>query len=267
MSEIKKAVYAKESDLCADFVKHLPEGWTAYPETAGFDLLLVRAEDGAQIGVEAKLTLNAKVIDQIMESYEPCRAGPDFRAVLVPYGVGGSLIAVCEYVGITVIAMKDDALSNTYWGRYERFSPRLPEINDGYNYWYDKWFERAPDKRCTLPEYVPDVAAGASAPSTLSEWKIRAIKIAILVERRGYVCRSDFKHISIDHRIWVQPGARWLNPGPVRGAWVRGDFFPNFRAQHPINYEQIAADYEKWKPADPTIQLSLEDIEKKEVSE
>ena len=56
------AGFAKESDLCAAFLASLPEGWTAYPETAGFDILLGREVDGFQIGIQAKLRLNAKVI-------------------------------------------------------------------------------------------------------------------------------------------------------------------------------------------------------------
>ncbi|TIU81425.1 MAG: hypothetical protein E5W01_20510, partial [Mesorhizobium sp.] len=62
-----KAVFESEAALCAAFIARLPKDWTAYPETAGFDILLVRGADGAQIGVEAKMTLNAKVLMQAVE--------------------------------------------------------------------------------------------------------------------------------------------------------------------------------------------------------
>ena len=39
--------------------------WTSYPETEGWDLLLVR-EDGLQLGIEAKLALNLEVLVQAL---------------------------------------------------------------------------------------------------------------------------------------------------------------------------------------------------------
>lgn len=60
----KPAPIAKESVLCDLFIEAFDkiDGWTCYPEGAGFDVLVVH-EDGRQIGVEAKLSLNAKVCE------------------------------------------------------------------------------------------------------------------------------------------------------------------------------------------------------------
>jgi hypothetical protein len=86
-----KALFPTEAALCDTFAQDLQEqgGWTICPETAGFDLLCVRDDTGHQLGVEAKLSLNAKVADQILPSdFMGCREGvpgPDFRAVLVPF--------------------------------------------------------------------------------------------------------------------------------------------------------------------------------------
>ena len=41
-----KPIFASEVDLCARFLKALPEDWIAYNETAGWDILLVRSADG-----------------------------------------------------------------------------------------------------------------------------------------------------------------------------------------------------------------------------
>jgi hypothetical protein len=38
-----------------------------YPETEGWDILLVRVSDGFQIGIQAKLALNIGVINQCLE--------------------------------------------------------------------------------------------------------------------------------------------------------------------------------------------------------
>lgn len=266
MPDQHKASFLSESDLCAAFIKHLPDGWIAYQEWAGWDILLVRKVDGAQVGIEAKMTLNAKVIDQAAESYDAMQPGPDFRAILVPHGVSGTLLDVCRLIGITVIAMKsDEQLSHWRYRHDAPFRPELPSVEQYHYYWQEKWFDRCPAERHALPDYVPDVVAGKPSPVQLTTWKIKAIKVAITLEQRGYVCRSDFKHLGISITQWTQPLTGWLVPGPVRGAWVSGRL-PNFKEQHPVNYQQIAADFEKWKPPEPQIQLHLDDI-KKEITE
>src|SRR4028119_817912 len=104
--------FTRKADLCAAFMAVLPEGWVAYPETGGFDLLLVRAADGLQIGVEAKLRLNAKVIRQACEPSRPDQLtgpNPDCRAVLVPQGAAGAdLIELCRLLGLTVTTLGAD---------------------------------------------------------------------------------------------------------------------------------------------------------------
>ncbi len=84
----------------------------------------------------------------------------------------------------------------------------------------------------------------------LTFWKIQAIKACILLERRGRLLRSDFKHLNIDARRWIQ---EWLEPTPDRNGFVAGKYFPNFKGQHPRNYDEIAADFDKWAPV-PTIE-------------
>lgn len=251
MAKELKAEFASEAELCATFIKQLPKGWTAYPETAGFDLLLVRAEDGAQIGIEAKLTLNSKVILQAVERtsyhYQDCE-GPDFRAVLVPYGrAGGELSQICRLLHITVIEMKTkEVYLAQRWHPMRKFTPDLPQIGD--HYWRQEWSDCAPWKRCNLPEYVPDVTAGASAPSKLSDWKISAIKICILVDRTGFVTRADFRQLKIDHRRFLDMG--WLKHSDGRGKYVLGPYPLRLRDQHPSVFPQIEADFEKWCPKD-----------------
>lgn len=244
--------FPTEAALCAAFIAAIPEGWRVYPESGGFDILLVRS-DGTQVGVQAKLTLNAAVVSQIVDyGYDPCSDGPDFRAVLVPAAKAGSLVGICWLVGITVIKMTDpseeDVRRRYRMSPQEPFRPELPV--PGQRYWRSAhdWIEWAPAKRVTLPDYVPDVVAGASAPLQLTDWKIRAIKIAILVERRGSVTRADFKAIGIDYRRWIDPYVKWLARGEQPGVWIAGEKLGTFKAQHPVNYEQIAADFEKWAP-------------------
>lgn len=237
----KKPPFASEAEMCGVFIAALDPTWTAYAETAGWDILLVRASDGFQIGVQAKLRLNAAVITQALEDYYD-RAGPDCRAVLVPESEG-KFHRIAAYIGLTVITVRKPLGQPSHWAN-RLFSPALP---DGTKQWgHDDWYELAPLKRHQLPEYVPDVAAGSSAPLQLTAWKISAIKIAIIIETRGYVTRADFKAIGIDHRRWLPQEQAWLATGEQ--GFTAGKRMPNFRQQHPIVYEQIAADADKWMP-------------------
>lgn len=235
--------FTREVQLCSAFMASLPEGWTPYAETGGFDILLVRSLDGFQIGVQAKLKLNAKVIRQACEGSgisELTAPGPDCRAILVPKGaVGDDMAEICRMLGLTVIALQD--------GLRPTFTPALPRLKqDGAG---TVWFEMGPNQRLELPDHVPDVEAGVPAPLRLTAWKIKAIRISVTLERRGFVLRDDFKHHKIDMRRWIAPRTGWLirrEPG-----WARGPRLPDFRAQHPRNWAQIEAAYETWRRPDP----------------
>lgn len=236
---MSKTIFEKEADLCAEFISGLPNEWIAYPETGGFDILLVRKEDGFQIGVEAKLRLNAKVITQVAESvssYSTTSSGTDCRAVLIPYGVSIDLARICRLLNITIITVRKQEWN----GQFVSY-PNLPRLDNEWS--HRDWIELAPYSRIELPEWVPDVIAGDKAPVTLTPWKIAAIKIAITLRNRGFVTRKDFKHFDISMSRWTQTG--WITSGN-KGEWIAGNM-PDFRTQHPVNYPQIEADYEKWK--------------------
>lgn len=261
MSHHDRSKFRSEAELCRAFITQRPEGWTAYPETGGFDILMVRDADGAQIGIEAKLRLNSKVVEQIAvpNHWHYSTEDPDFRAVLVPWGASNGLAAVCRLIGVTVIEMRSKesyvALVSeeaSKWGRYrsrfEKFRPDLPEIKDSdWYYWRLDWHDWCPPARVSLPEYVPDVGAGHSAPVQLSFWKIAAIKLCIVLERRGYVTAADFKHFKLSPSRWTQ---HFLERGTTKGQYVAGRYTPDYRPVHPVNFAQIEADFQKWAPDD-----------------
>lgn len=237
--------WESEAALCAGFVAALPEGWTAYAETAGWDLLLVRDADGFQVGVEAKLRLNAKVLVQALEGNQTwVQAGPDCRAVLVPKRQP-DLAAIALFLGVVVLECPAGPLES--WR--DRFRPKLPRERDhSLDAACGRWPEWCPMARCALPEYVPDVGAGNAAPVQLTQWKIRAIRIAILLARRGGVTRDDFRHVGIDARRWLPQGAGWLVARD--GRFVAGPALPDFAGQHPTVYAQIDAEFDSWAPLD-----------------
>jgi hypothetical protein len=243
--------WATEAEMVADFVAWAePEGWTAYAETAGWDLLLVRAEDGFQIGVEAKLSLNAKVLVQVLEhDHGGNRGGPDCQAVLVPrVNAVQGLAYIANRLGIVVITASEAT-------KYSKkgFSPRLPKTDEYLMDWREEWPERCPDQRCHLPEYVPDVSGGKPSPVALTNWKIAALKAVVIMEFRGAITRGDFKALKLSSSRWTQ---FWLRSNG-EGGWVPTARMPDFKAQHPVNYEQIKADFETWKSVLPAYQPSL----------
>ena len=189
--------------------------WIAYPETADFDVLLRREFDGAQIGIEAKLRLNAHVVAQALPRYRwaPVPEGPDYRAVLVPWNaVDTGMGEICAALGITVIRVSPNGYGV---GEGPRFSPDLPHADGRFR--NNDWFEWCPDQRCKLPDYVPDVIAGSSAPTKLTPWKIAAIKLAIILEDRP-VTRDDFRALDLSPSRWMQNPGAWLTAVAKRRA-------------------------------------------------
>ena len=247
-------IFAKEADLCAAFIETVPPSWTVYPETAGFDMVLVHTT-GAQIGIEAKLRLNAKVILQSVDRHSRYHhPGPDFRAVLVPEA--SELAAVCTLLGVTVlvVAKVKSGVTQCDSNRGKAFfsRPQLPKVERIDHHWLGdrvSWYDQAPIDRLALPDYVPQVECGVPAPMTLSTWKVQAMRVCIWVERAGTIRREHFKALKIDPGRWMT--GHWLQKGPARGDWVAGPQFPaaSYRKHHGATYAQIEADFETWAAA------------------
>ncbi|MBN9323681.1 hypothetical protein [Delftia acidovorans] len=234
--------FENEAELCKAFIDWLADKsgdwhmghkvpvWTAYAETAGWDILLV-ADDGTQVGVQAKMQFNMKLLAQSVGGPDAWNAwsetGPDFRAVLVPKR-SSEHEAVCAALGLDYIHPLGygggfDFELQTDVARASSWKSR--------RYW-------CPGQREKLPEFVPDVVAGAPAPMQLTPWKVQALRLMALLELRGYVTRQDFKAQKLDHRAWTQGGRAWLAPGAAPGQFVRGPG-ANFDRHHPIVYAQV----------------------------
>lgn len=268
--------FATEADLCAAFLACVPQTWVAYPESCGFDIVLAHRETHAQIGIEAKLVLNAKVLVQITADRDQDRRGPDFRAVLVGKVVAENAI-IAKRLGIKVLTLvpRRDPRG------WERLAPRghpksdwvvnrggewLPEFTPlksgrGLSWWsHDGWEDEAPVERLRLPDYVPQVAAGVPSPVKLTDWTIQAIRMCVLVNRIGLVSKQHFQALKLSMSRWTQ--YQWLAPSGTRGVWKAGPKFPadGFRKTHPVSYAQIEADWQVWSaklPATPETQGAL----------
>lgn len=245
-----RPTFETEADLCAAFSEQaIAQGWTPYPETEGWDILLVHP-DGTQIGIQAKLAFNMKLIRQVLPGADALSSrlrwdiGPDFRAVLLPHD-DWNASEILGALGITVF------YPQVSWQWKAEFMPSLTGKNC-----FGKWHYWNPTNRVALPEFVPDVVAGASGPTQLTKWKIAALRIVAVLEVRGYVTRVDFKHYGLDARRWLGPDG-WLVPMPERrGCYVRG-CLPDFDAQHPVVYPQVLKEVrESLREGDP-VQFEL----------
>lgn len=250
---MSEKLFEKEADLCAAFIESVVDeneafakngrphcGWDCYPETGGWDILVVRQDDGFQIGVEAKLKLNPKVVCQALESgsyFSADSPGPDARAVLVPSdGLQQYVAPLCARIGITVIKMSRAS-----------FRPSLPLPPSDVFWTSDDWHETGIAERIKLPDYKAEVPAGVPSPIQLTPWKISALRLLAILDQRGFVCRSDLRHLEMSPTRWIGPHG-WLRLNPERGGYVATDAMPDFRAQHPGTFAQIVADYEDWAP-------------------
>lgn len=251
-------LFAKETDLVGAFGAWLagPDrlgmsktpgaGWTAYHETGGWDLLLSNDETGIQVGIEAKLSLNAKVLAQALPYGHWRDVGPDYRAVLVPEdSCQHHMAQICRYVGLTIIAVGQREEGWPTKLEWHSSIAGLPQESDR-SYENDKWHPWLPEQRITLPDYVPDVCGGDSAPVALTPWKIKAIKLMILLRKRGAVTRADMRALDISPTRWTDRAHGYLAPGP--NGYVSCDTTPNLQAQHPRNWSEIEADFENWNP-------------------
>ena len=242
-----------EAGLCAAFIEALEPGWTVYPETAGWDMLLVLEErreytamekrvrlrcgqdypleSGTQVGIEAKLRGNFKVLSQALPSIAWCdveeQAGPDFRAVLIPKG-SSEFKEIAAALSLVVIEMEPK-------GDYPPpFADRLESVLRHRTCWQHSRHHK-------LPEIVPDTPCGVPSPRTMSRWKIGAVRLCMRLRERGFLQRADFNEFGISTTAWYH---RWLVKGEKFGRvqqWVAKPGWVPWDEQEPGVAEQLRA--------------------------
>lgn len=247
-----KALFPTEAALCNTFAADMARlgGWDFYPETAGFDMLFVYKTTGHQLGIEAKLALNAKVADQIIPHHymgygDSGVEGPDFRAVVVPY-VGEASEGIAKMLGILGVMVW--APGTNYRGGVDfhgvlnkhctaKPDRREYDTADGpLMNWDMAWHDWNPAKRCTLPEFVPMVACGVPSPTQLTPWKVGALRVLAELQLDGFVTAKSVRDCGVDARRFCASDG-WLE-SLGNGRWARGKI-PAFDAQHPEAFASI----------------------------
>lgn len=225
--------FSTEAELCEAFTAWAKvRGYTVYPETAGWDMLLVD-KDGIQTGIQAKMDLNLKVIAQALsEGWYRETNGPDHRAVLVPFTREGvePILARCG-LGIFTPSDTKYTVDESRHGLKWKFDP---------NWGTCPLFDWNPTTRCTLPDFIPDVPAGVPSPRTLSPWKVGALRVLAILEVQGYVTRDDVRECRNDPRRWCASDGWLAQLG--NGRWGRAEKTPALGEQHPEIYAQIVAE-------------------------
>lgn len=239
-----------EAELCALFIREFNEleGWTCYPEAAGFDILAVHA-DGRQIGVQAKLQLNAKVADQILptdrEDYYGA-AGPDHRLVIVSKITEASagIARMLDMLGVKVLCPRHikSKAGNGY--TFESFKDLRGARTKKSVLNQPSLFDWNPAKRCTVPAIAEDTPAGVPCPIRLTPWKESAIKVMAKLRKQGFISTKEIAAHGISTTRWTRPRGRkpaWLVKGSVRGQWVETPHLPALDQQHPALYSREVA--------------------------
>lgn len=219
--------YKSEHELCDVLIQHAKEnGWSVYPETSGFDILLVK---DIQIGVQAKLKDNLEVLAQSVEycsfynkhsDFVFTTPEPDLHAVLVPRS-SKDFQKVARALGIYVIHGAIPKWDFTT-GKCEWIKAIEPYTSlDKYN----KKYLTNSKKKCWVPEIQISVPAGVKSPKLVTEWKIKAIRLCIKLKQNGYLTSKDFKDEKVNMTLWVN---KWIiNSGEKIGKLVKYIKAPN----------------------------------------
>lgn len=214
--------FASEASLCDEYATAMKAwGFDVFPETSGWDLIGVakraigEIREGDQVGVQAKLSANFKVLVQATED-DPSRynavgrtRGPHWRFVLVPKATG-DFIELARRLGVVVVTPTLRWSNDPTTGK--------PVVAHGfYSPMVSAKFRRDPTRELWVPDVALWTQPGAPSPRSITPWKLAALKLCLLAEERGYLLKSDFYAAEVDMTRWTRSvkGKAWM-----RGAWV-----------------------------------------------
>lgn len=230
--------YASETDLCVAFSDHAKSlGWRVFPETSGWDLLLVATDavqtagavSGDQIGVQAKLRDNLEVLDQARPKRYGDK-GPHYHAVLVPLA-RPEFTSIANDLGILVFIGAKQKFS---YGKGKVVpTPGMGielawiPVNKKLYYSESEWH----------PEFEIWTPPGVKSPQSITPWKISAVRLCLDAVERGYVCSSHFRDAKVSMARWVQN--KWVIPAGKINRSVKYELNPAMVLPHQM-YPEVA---------------------------
>lgn len=207
----KGPTFSTESLLCDKFIAAARESrehqWKVYPETSGWDVLLARASDGFQVGVQAKLRPNVDVLAQanVKLRYK----GPDIHAVLVP-SCNGAFCEVAEALGIMVVQAKVLEVGAS-WGVDRNLDALVSKAQTHAHL----------KGRCWLPPFEPNLPAGVPGPRQVTQWKCNVAQVCAQIRAGEAISRDTAKYLRLDP-AQLQPVAGTFKPKLFKvPSWMR----------------------------------------------
>lgn len=217
-----------EADLCDWLIeREARHGWTAYPETGDWDVLMVRS-DGVQVGIQAKLRPNLAVLEQASRAVARGHR-PDVAACLVGR-YDNAFEYLCRRLGLAHLWHSEDRRHGL---RESQLVPWEHDVLSGRH--------KPPEKRVELPPFVPVMRAGVPCPTPLTRWKLAALRACMLYRRQGYLTTAEIRELGMDASRWLQMMAKDGKVGR-HDRLVRGDQ-PLPDELHPELAAQVAAHY------------------------
>jgi hypothetical protein len=205
----RKYTFPTEAELCAAFSAVVPEPWVVYPETGGFDLMLVNPETDVHIGVEAKRSGNLRVLSQVLPRQfcrpkdNPDAAGPQFRAVLVDKYTQ-DFLHVAHRLGLLVFHPPG---IDSHLGCSKSWGLDVPPVGKARNHLHERdWFQWRKTSSVELPPIVPEMVPGQPHPRVLSKWRVGSLRLLRRLRTRGHLTQEDFKELGVRPRNWVDSG-------------------------------------------------------------
>jgi hypothetical protein len=191
-----KNPYKTENELCNVLIDYARlNGWKVYPETSGFDILLVK---DIQMGIQAKLKANIDVLAQVVK-YD--NASPHLKAILVPIA-SKEFREIANALKIFVIEAATLSWNFNTWK--EVWTKEIKISLDSYN----KKYLIMPKEECWIPDIEINVAAGIKSPKTITPWKIKAVLLCIKLRQFGFITSKDFKDEGLSMTIWKRK--KWI---------------------------------------------------------
>lgn len=198
-------MYESEAALCAAYIKYAKTlGFTVYPETGGWDMVLERR--GLLVGVEAKLRLNYHALRQAVE-----RNNVDLKVVLFDLTPERKVLAKaqwladfntisleCRVIGVRTRELAVKTLPHTFALVEDRWGRRRPlgyHIGRSASFWLTHYLH-FPAERVWLPPLPADVEAGVKSPQSVGQFQIACIKLERIYDRRGWVSIYDARRIT-----------------------------------------------------------------------
>ena len=201
----KTETWPSEAAMFDDFIAAArSEGFVAYPETCGHDLVL--EGHGLQVVVEGKLRANTKVLVQALPPWHrdsyfagPSTTGADYYAILTP-GVDAEIRALARCVDVLCIDWRFHSAEDVRWAGPRGALGLLAKLQER---------PTGPTLTRLKPPLAVEQQAGLPAPRSVSHWKVDAVRIALRLRAGAELRSTDFagavKPATFVQRRWMRP--------------------------------------------------------------